>query len=110
MSEQAGHNQHSAAARSASFHTPMNPQPDQNVLHHTRARMLPKGRYISQVYRLAQHHPPGFEDGWTPIWEVATCILPARQTTQLRINFQREFHLFAITGSSALAGGFREQL
>ncbi len=88
----------------------MNPQVEQNVLHHTLARMLPKGRYISQVYRLAQKHPPGFEDGWTPIWEVATALLPARQTTQLRINFQREFHLFALTASSSLGGGFRAQL
>jgi hypothetical protein len=89
----------------------MNPQhvPGQNVLHHTLARMLPKGRYISQVYRLAQKYPPGFEDGFTPIWEVATCILPARQTTQLRINFQREYHLLSMTASSSAAGGFRAQ-
>ena len=88
----------------------MNPQADPNVLHHTIARMLPKGRYISQVYRLAQKHPPGFEDGFTPIWEVATALLPARQTTQLRINFQNQFHLLALTGSSSLGGGFRAQL
>jgi hypothetical protein len=83
----------------------MNPETDQSVLHHTLARMLPKGRYISQVYRLAQKHPPGFEDGWTPIWEVASCLLPARQTTQLRINFQNQFHLFALTASATLTNG-----
>jgi hypothetical protein len=107
---QSGHTQSAAAARSASAHQPMNPQPDQNVLHHTLARMLPLHRYQSQVYRLAQKHPPGFEDGFTPIWEVATALLPARQTTQLRINFQNQFHLLALTGSSSLAGGFRAQI
>src|SRR5579859_3634948 len=107
---QSGHTQQSAAARSASHHAPMNPAPEQNVLHHALARMLPLHRYQSQVYRLAQKYPPGLEDGFTPIWEVATCILPARQTTQLRINFQREFHLLALTASSSAAGGFRAQL
>jgi hypothetical protein len=106
----AGHTQDASAARSASFHHPMNPSCGTKVLFHTLARMLPKGRYISQVYRLAEKIPPGFEDGWTPIWEVATALLPARQTTQLRINFQNQFHLFAITASSTQAGGFRAQL
>ena len=110
MAEQSGFTQQGAAARSVSFHQPMNPRCDQNVLHHTLARMLPLHRYQSHVYRLAQKYPPGFEDGFTPIWEVATALLPARQTTQLRINFQREFHLFAISASSSAAGGFRAQL
>src|SRR4029077_14763444 len=95
-----------AAARSASFHQPMNPGCDNNVLHNYLCRMLPLHQYQSSVYRLAQKYPPGFEDGFAPIWECATALLPARQTTQLRINFQREFHLLAITGSSSLAGGF----
>lgn len=108
--QQTGHTQHAAAARSASFHQPMNPQHDPNVLTNHLARMLPLHSYQSQVYRLAEKHPPGFEDGFTPIWEVATALLPARQTTQLRINFQNQFHLLAIMGSSTLAGGFRVQL
>ena len=106
----AGNSPASAASRSASATQPMNPSPTQNVLHHTLARMLPLHRYQSQVYRLAQKYPPGLEDGFAPIWEVATALLPARQTTQLRINFQREFHLLAISASSSLGGGFRAQL
>jgi hypothetical protein len=107
---QSGHTQSSSAARSASAHQPMNPAPTKNVLHHMLARMLPLHRYQSQVYRLGEKIPPGFEDGFTPIWEVATALLPARQTTQLRINFQNQFHLVALLGSSSLAGGFRAQL
>ena len=107
---QNGHTQSAAAARSASAHSPMNPRPDQNVLHHTLARMLPPKRWQSQVYRLAQKHPPGLEDGFTPIWEVVSFSLPARQTTQVRVNFQREFYLLAIVGSSSQAGGFRAQV
>jgi hypothetical protein len=106
----AGNTPGSAAARSASFHQPMNPRRDPSVLTHTLARMLPLHSYQSQVYRLGEKYPPGFEDGFTPIWEVATALLPARQTTQLRINFQNQFHLLAIMGSSSLAGGFRVQL
>ena len=107
---QTGHTQDASAGRSESFHPPMNRPRDPNVLYHTLARMLPLHRYQSQVYALAQKFPPGFEDGFTPIWECATALLPARQTTQLRINFQREFHLLAVMGSSSLAGGFRAQL
>jgi hypothetical protein len=109
-SEAAGNTQDSAAARSASATQPMNPRRWPLVLTHTLARLLPLHQYQEQVYRLAEKHPPGFEDGFTPIWECATALLPARQTTQLRINFQKKFHLLAVTGSSALAGGFRAQL
>jgi hypothetical protein len=105
-----GHTQDAARQRSQAHHPSMNPAPEQNVLHHTLARMLPKGRYQSQVYRLAQKYPPGLEDGFSPIWEVATCTLPARQTVQLRINFQREFHLLSIAGAGSQAGGFRAQI
>lgn len=105
-----GHTQDAARQRSQSHHPSMNPAPTQNVLHHTLARMLPLHDYQSQVYRLAQKHPPGLEDGFGPIWEVATCSLPARQTTQLRINFQREFHLLSVAGAGSQAGGFRLQL
>jgi hypothetical protein len=108
--QQTGHTKDAAAARSAAFHQPMNPVHDPNVLVNHLSRMLPLHSYQSQVYRLAEKHPPGFEDGFTPIWEVATALLPARQTTQLRINFQNQFHLLAIMGSSSLAGGFRVQL
>ena len=110
MSNPTGYSQDAAAARSPKHYRSMNPQIDQNVLRNPLARMLPLLELQSQVYRLAQKHPPGFEDGFTPIWEVATCVLPARQTTQLRINFQNQFHLMALTGSSSLAGGFRVQL
>jgi hypothetical protein len=105
-----GYSQDAAAARSASFHQPMNPQCGTKVLFHTLARLLPLHGYMDQVYHLGQKHPPGFEDGYCPVWEVATAILPARTTTQLRINFQREFHLMALSGSSSAAGGFRLQI
>jgi hypothetical protein len=105
-----GFTKDSSAARSASFHQPMNPKRQQSVLFHTMARMLPLHSWQEQVYHLAQKHPAGFEDGFTPIWECATALLPARQTTQLRINVQKDFHLLALAGSSSLAGGFRAQL
>jgi hypothetical protein len=105
-----GYSQDAAAARSASFHQPMNPSCGTKVLFHTLARLLTLHGYQDQVYHLGQKHPPGFEDGYCPVWEVATALLPARTTTQLRINFQREFHLFAMTASSSAAGGFRAQL
>ena len=110
QSEASGNTQANSAARSASAHHRMNPAKDPSVLVNHLARMLPIHQWQEQVYRLAERHPPGFEDGWCPSWEVATALLPARQTTQLRINFQREFHLIALTGNSTLAGGFRAQL
>ncbi len=88
----------------------MNPQAGPNVLINYLARMLPLDSYQHAVYRLGQRHPPGFEDGFAPIWECASALLPARQTTQLRINFQREFHLIGLIASSSLAGGFRAQI
>lgn len=106
---QSGFNQQSAAARSAGAHHPMNPRKS-NVLINYLARILPLDTYQHGVYFLGQKHPPGFEDGFTPIWEVATALLPPRQSTQLRINFQREFYLLGLMGSSSQAGGFRAQL
>ena len=99
----------------ASVHTPdshqqMNPQPGQNVLTHTLARMLPLHRYLQQVYRLAEKFPPGLDDGYAPIWEVATFVLAGRQTQQARINVQREYHILSLAGSSSAAGGFRANL
>jgi hypothetical protein len=88
----------------------MNPVHDVSVLTNPIARMLPLDSYQHAVYRLGEKHPPGFEDGFGPVWEVATALLPARQTTQLRINFQREFHLFGLMATSSQAGGFRAQM
>ena len=109
-SQASGNTQDSASARSASFHQPMNPVKDRNVLMNYLARMLPLDSYQHAVYRLGETHPPGFEDGYCPSWEIGTALLAARQTTQLRINFQREFHLFGMTASSTQAGGFRMQM
>lgn len=109
-SQAGGNTQANASARSAATHPRMNPQPGQNVLFHTLARMLPLHEWQSQVYRFAEKYPPGLEDGFSPIWECATCTLAGRQTTQLRINFQREFHLLAVTAKSSAAGGFRAQI
>src|SRR5271155_627155 len=110
VSQASGNTPASASARSGGFYQPMNPAPMQNVLRNPLARMLPLHRYQSQAYRLAERCPAGFEDGFTPIWECATCILPALQTTQMRINFQNQFHLIAIAGFGSQAGGFRVQL
>lgn len=88
----------------------MNPTPGQNVLTHPLARMLPKGRYISQVYRLAEPSPPGLEDGFCPVWEAVPFNPGGRQTQQVRVGLQRDFHLLAVCGSSSAAGGFRFQL
>jgi len=109
-SQAAGNTQANAAARSASANQSMNSRKDPSVLTNPLARMLSLHQYQEQVYRLADSHPPGFEDGFCPVWECATALLPALQTTQLRINFQREFHLFALTGGQSLGGGFRLQL
>lgn len=109
-SQAAGNTPANAAARSASFNRRMNPRGMQNVLTNHLARMLPLLSYQSQVYRLAEKCPPGLEDGFTPIWECATCILPAQQTTQLRINFQNQFHLLALMGIGSQPGGFRVQI
>lgn len=109
-SQASGNTKATSAARSASFHQRMNPSIDPNVLINPLARMLPLDSYQHAVYRLGQKHPPGFEDGFCPSWEVGTALLPARQTTQLRINFQREFHLFGLMSTSLLAGGFRAQI
>jgi hypothetical protein len=109
-SKASGNTQANAAARSASFHQPMNPGKQRNVLVNYLARMLPLDSYQHAVYRLGEKHPPGFEDGYCPSWEVGTALLAARQSTQLRINFQREFHLFGLTASSTQAGGFRIQM
>src|SRR5271166_2514391 len=109
-SQASGNTPDSSAARSRAFYQPMNPQGLQRVLRNPLARMLPLLQLQSQVYRLAERCPAGFEDGFTPIWEVATCVLPAMQTTQLRINFQNQFHLFALKGSGSQPGGFRVQL
>jgi hypothetical protein len=109
-SQAAGNTAAASASRSQSFHQPMNPPATPNVLFNYLCRMLPLHAYQAAVYRLGEKHPPGFPDGFTPIWEVATALLPARKTTQLRINFQNQFHLLALTGSSLLAGGFRAQM
>jgi hypothetical protein len=109
-SQASGNTQASAASRSASYHRPMNPARDPNVLVNYLARMLPLHNWQHAVYRMGEKHPPGFEDGYCPSWEVATALLPALQTTQLRGNFQREFHLFGLTQTSTQAGGFRLQM
>jgi hypothetical protein len=109
-SQAAGNTQANAAARSASHHKRMNPRCDPNVLVHPLARMLPIHDWQGQVYRMAEHYPPGFEDGFTPIWECATALLPSLKTTQLRVNFQNQFHLVGLTGNSTVAGGFRVQI
>jgi hypothetical protein len=109
-SQASGNTQASSASRSARHHQPMNPQKSPNVLINYLARMLPLDSYQHAVYRLGEKHPPGFEDGYCPSWEVATALLPALQTTQLRINFQTEFHLFGLTSTSSQAGGFRLQI
>jgi len=87
----------------------MNPTPGQNTLFHTLARLLPLNGNQNQVYRFAEKFPPGFEDGFGPVWESVPFVLAARQTQQARVNLQREFHLLAVSGSSSTAGGFRLQ-
>jgi len=88
----------------------MNSTPGQNTLFHTLARMLPAYGNQSAVYRHGEKFPPGFEDGFGPVWEAVPFILAGRQTQQARVNLQREFHLLAVAGSSGAAGGFRLQL
>lgn len=82
----------------------------QRVFIHPLARMLPLLRLQSQVYRLADKFPPGIGDSFAPIWEVVSFNPGARQTQQARVNFQRDFHLLAVIGSSSAAGGFRLQI
>ncbi len=88
----------------------MNPPSDFNVITHPLARMLPKGKYQTQVYRLAEKSPPGLEDGFGPVWEVVPFNPGGRQTQQARVNVQRDFHMLALSASSSRDGGFRYQL
>jgi hypothetical protein len=83
-----------------------------HALTHPLARMLPLLQWQGQVYRMGEKHPPsGDLPGHGPDWEVVTCVLAARDTTQVRVNLQRDYTLMAITTSSTVTdrGGFRAQ-
>lgn len=90
---------------SVNFRKPMNPVVGHNVIINPLARMLPLKVWQSQVYRLAEKHPPGLEDGFTPIWECVTFVMPARTTDQARVSVQRDFHLIAVSATSTLGPG-----
>ena len=88
----------------------MNPTGDPQTMTHPLARMLPKGRYQSQTYRLAESSPPGLENGFCPYWGVVPFTLGALQTQQARLPVQTDFHLMALSGNTGADGGFRYQL
>ncbi len=73
------------------------------------SRMLPLSRPQVQVYRMADRLPPGLE-GYAPKWECVTLVLAGKQTQQMRVTLERDFHLLAFMASSANAGGFRVQI
>jgi hypothetical protein len=83
-----------------------------NVLTNPLALMLPLHRLQEQVYRMAERLPPsgGMHDH-APSWECVSMVLAARDTSQVRVNLQRDFHLMAIAcgASSIVNGGFRAQ-
>jgi hypothetical protein len=83
-----------------------------NVLTNPLARMLPLYRWQEQIYRLAERIPPsgGMQDH-SPSWECVSMVLAARDTSQVRVNLQRDFHLMAIAcgSSSVVNSGFRAQ-
>lgn len=91
----------------------MRPHNLRNTLVHPLARMLPLNKYQRQVYRLGERKPPvgGMKDH-APKDEVVNCVLAPFDTTQLRVNVERDFWLISLAGScsSNLAGGFRVQL
>jgi hypothetical protein len=81
---------------------------------HPLARLLPIQREQMQVYRLGEKNPPiGDLKDHAPMWEVVNVILAARDSTRVRVNLQRDFHLMALTASVSVntaLGGFRAQL
>lgn len=91
---------------------PVSPYSLRNVLTHPLARMLPLFRYQEQVYRMAERVPPsGAMSAHAPSWECVSMLLLARDTSQVRVSLQRDFHLMAIATSASRIdnGGFRAQ-
>lgn len=89
----------------------VNPSALDNVLTNKLARMLPQRVLQNRVYRLGESSPPGL-NGYGPSWQVATLVLAARTTGQMRISVPPDFHLLAINSSATVAtalGAFRAQ-
>lgn len=82
------------------------------VLTNPLATMLPQFEFQNQVYRHGERTPPnGSMEGHAPSWECVSMSLAARDSSQVRVNLQRDFHLLALacSSSSIAAGGFRAQ-
>ena len=82
------------------------------VMQHPLSRMLPKGNYQMQVYRLAERIPPSALADHGPVWEAVEWLVNPLDTLQARVNLQRDFTWLAFTASctSNLNGGFRVQM
>lgn len=87
----------------------MNAKVHPSVVTNYLARMLPQCEQ-AMVYRLGDPNPPGFEDGYGPMWQVVAFNPPGRGTQQAKVSVQTDFHILSLAGSSSLAAGFRYQL
>jgi hypothetical protein len=81
----------------------------ERVLQNELSNLVPLRRTNQQVYQLGKVHQPGL-DGYGPMWETVSFVLPAFGTRQARISVQRDFHLIGLVGSATGANGYRLQM
>jgi hypothetical protein len=78
------------------------------VLQSQLANLVPLRRTNQQIYQLGMKRQFGM-DGYAPIWECISFVLPPMGTRQARVSVQRDFHLVGVVGSSTSPNGFRLQ-
>jgi len=81
-----------------------------HVLQNQLSNLVPLRRTNQQCYQMGFRHPQGDLDGYGPIWEAISLVLPAFGTRDARVNVQRDFHLLGTIGSATGPNGFRAQM
>src|ERR1700687_1630519 len=79
------------------------------VLQNQLSNLVPLRRTNQQVYQLGMKKQFGLE-GYAPMWECVSFVLPPLGTREARVNLQRDFHLMGMVGSSTSVNGFRIQM
>jgi len=79
-----------------------------HVLQNQLSNLVPLRRTNQQVYQLGKKRQFGMQ-GYAPIWECISFVLPARGTKEARVSVQRDFHLVGLVGSASGPNGFRMQ-
>jgi len=79
------------------------------VLQNQLSNLVPLRRTNQQVYQLGMKRQFGLE-GYAPMWECVSFVLPPLGTREARVNLQRDFHLMGMVGSSTSVNGFRIQM